>query len=317
MNYVLLGKTGLRVSEICLGTMTFGKETDEKNANAIMNYALERGINFFDTANIYNGGETEKIIGRWISPHREHIILASKVHFPTGQGPNEHGSSRRHIILEVEKSLKRLQTDWIDILYFHHWDTETPIEESLGAVSTLIEQGKILYAAASNFAAWQAEKALGVAEHKGLARIMILQPMYNLLKRQAEVEILPMALAENLAVCPYNPLAAGILTGKYLRGETGRLNENEMYKKRYADSSYTEITTRFVQFAEQVGYPPAALALAWVKYHPAVTAPIIGARNLDQLKDTLRCLDISLSPDEYASISSLSPQPPLATDREK
>ena len=315
MKYVAFGNTGIRVSPVCLGTMTFGKEADEPTSRALMDRAFDAGINFFDTANIYNKGLTEEIVGRWLPSRRDAIVLASKVHFPTGAGPNDRGSSRRHILREVDKSLKRLQTDWLDILYLHHWDTETPIEETLSALTTLVENGKVHYCGVSNFAAWQTMKAIAAARAGRWAPIACIQPMYNLVKRQAEVEILPMAASQHLAVCPYNPLAAGLLTGKYRRGETGRLDENPMYKYRYADPVYAEVAARFVDHALTQGQSPAALAVAWVMAHPAVTSAIIGARSLEQLNDTLGCLDIALDPDRRAEISALSIEPPPATDR--
>ncbi len=311
-----LGKTGVSVSEICLGTMTFGNEADEATSAGLMDHAFQAGVNFFDTANIYNGGRSEEIVGRWLKGRREAIVLATKCHFPTGDGPNERGSSRRNILLSVEKSLARLGTDWIDLLYLHHWDSNTAIEESLAAVDALVRQGKVLYAAASNFAAWQVMKAAGIAERRGFGPITAIQPMYNLLKRQAEVEILPMAQSEGIAVCPYNPMAAGMLTGKYLRGEQGRLDVNQVYKKRYGAEHYPEVSRDFVVYAQERGVSPAALAVAWVASHPAVTSAIIGARNLDQLRDTLGCAAIALTAEERAEISALSPAPPLATDRE-
>lgn len=315
MDYVNFGPTGIRVSPLCLGTMTFGKEADRPTAFAIMDRAFDRGINFFDTANIYNKGVTEEMVGEWLGPRRHAVILASKVHFATGDGPNDRGSSRRHILIEVERSLKRLRTDWLDILYLHHWDPHTPIEESLAGMTALVDQGKVHYCAVSNFAAWQTLKACAAAAARGFAPIVAVQPMYNLLKRQAEVEILPMAQSEGLAVCPYNPLAAGLLTGKYHRGERGRLSENEMYSLRYGDPSYHEIAGRFIEHAGALGRSPAALAVAWLLAHPAVTAPIIGARNLEQLDDTLGCLEIPLSPEERDRISALTPAPPVPTDR--
>ncbi|HOZ46920.1 MAG TPA: aldo/keto reductase [Candidatus Hydrogenedentes bacterium] len=316
MKYVPFGRTGIRVSQLCLGTMTFGKEADEATSVKIMDRALDVGINFFDTANVYNNGLTEEIIGRWMGPHRESIILASKAHFPTGDGPNERGSSRRNITLSVEKSLKRLGTDWLDVLYLHRWDDETAIEESLEALGDLIARGKVLYAAVSNFAAWQTMKALGVAAMASrAATITAIQPMYNLVKRQAEVEILPQAQAEGLAVCPYNPLAAGLLTGKYQQGQSGRLHESDMYKERYKSQQYWTVAEAFAGYAREHGYSPAALAVAWVASHPAVTAPILGARSLEQLNDTLGCLDIELDQQARATVSALSIDPPLATDR--
>ena len=211
----------------CAWEPYFGKEADESTAFALMDRAFDAGINFFDTANIYNKGLTEKIVGKWLTSRRDAIILASKVHFATGTGPNDRGSSRRHILTEVDKSLDRLGTDWLDILYLHHWDAETPIEETLSALTTLVEKGKVHYCGVSNFAAWQIMKAVAASESGGYAPITCVQPMYNLVKRQAEVEILPVAASEGLAVCPYNPLAAGLLTGKYFRGEKGRLDENQ------------------------------------------------------------------------------------------
>ena len=317
MEYVLLGKTGVRVSELCLGAMTFGNEADEQASAAIMNRAVEAGVNFLDTANVYNGGLSEEIIGRWIGPHREDIVLATKAHTPTGPGPNERGSSRRNVTLAVEKSLRRLQTDWIDILYLHLWDEDCALEESMAALNTLVEQGKILYPAVSNYAAWQTVEALRVCERRNFAPITTIQPMYNLVKRQAEVEILPMAQAQGLAVCPYSPMGAGLLSGKYLRGETGRIDVNEMYKKRYGDPDYPEISKRFIAHAQERGDSPAALAVAWVMSHPAVTSPIIGARNVEQLEGGLAAAGIKLSAEERGAISALSPEPPLATDREK
>lgn len=316
MDYCYMANTGVRVSKLCLGTMTFGNEADEETAKAIMDKAYDTGINFLDTANVYNKGVTEEIVGRWIGKKRESVVLASKVYFPTGSGPNERGSSRRNIIRSVEKSLRRLQTEWLDLLFLHHWDPHTAIEESLSAMTTLVEQGKVLYPAVSNFSAWQTMKALGVARQGNLRPIIAIQPMYSLLKRQAEVEIFPLAESERLAVFPYNPLGAGLLTGKYLVGESGRLHESEMYKRRYADPEYVEVTKQFVSKSRETGVSPAALAVAWVSSHPAVTSTIIGARNLAQLEDTLGCLDIGLGTEERAAISALSPAPPLATDRE-
>ncbi len=317
MRYVLLGRTGVRVSEVCLGTMTFGNEADETASVAIMDRAVELGVNFFDTANVYNGGLTEEIVGRWLVAHREEIVLATKAHFPSGPGPNERGSSRRHLRLSVEQSLRRLKTDWIDVLYLHHWDDDADLLETLRALNDLVREGKVLYPAVSNFAAWQLVKAVQLCEREGLARIAAVQPMYNLLKRQAEVEILPAAASEGVAVFPYNPLGAGMLTGKYLKGQTGRLSRNQMYQRRYGDPDYNEIVRRFVAYAEKRSVSPAALAVAWVNAHPSVTASIVGARNVDQLNDTLGCLDIELSAEEWAEIGALAPEPPLATDRER
>jgi aryl-alcohol dehydrogenase-like predicted oxidoreductase len=316
MRYVRFGQTGIKVSEICLGTMTFGNEADEDLSRRIMDRAFEAGVNFFDTADIYTRGTTEQIVGRWLKERREAIVLATKVHFPTGKGVNERGSSRLHILRGVEASLKRLQTDHIDVLYLHHWDEETPLAESLGAMDHLVRQGKVHYVAVSNFSAWQTVKAIECAKSNDFAPVCALQPMYSLVKRVAEVEILPMAAHEGIAVCPYNALAAGLLTGKYNRGETGRITVHPMYAERYKDPSYLETAAKFCAYAKKCGVTPAALAVAWVVSHRAVTSALVGARNVEQLEQALASQDISLTPDEREEISALSPAPPLPTDRE-
>jgi len=316
MEYRFLGKTGIQVSEICLGTMTFGNEADEATSKQIMDRALDAGINFFDAAHNYNKGVTEEIVGRWIGPHRHEIILASKVFFPAGGGRNDKGTSRRNIIRTVEKTLQRLQTDFLDLLYLHYWDENTDPVITLQALNTLVEQGKVHYCAVSNFSAWQTVKAVETAKALGLAPIVACQPMYSLVKRQAEVEILPMADHEGLGVVPYNAIGAGLLTGKYLEGGAGRLTETEMYRQRYENPGYVETTKRFVAHARERGLSPAALAVAWVLAHPAVTSPIVGARNIAQLDDTLACTGIRLTPEERAAITAFSPDPPHATDRE-
>ena len=224
MRYAQFGRTGVQVSELCLGTMTFGNEADEAESIKIMDRSYDAGINFFDTADVYNGGVTEEITGRWLQGKRDRIVLASKVHYPTGDGVNDKGSNRLHIIRGVEASLQRLQTDWLDVLFLHHWDDTVPVEDTLAAVDTLVQQGKVCYGAVSNFSAWQTMKAIGAAQSRNLAPVHAIQPMYSLVKRQVEVEILPLAEAEGLAVCPYSPMGAGLLTGKYQRKEKGRID---------------------------------------------------------------------------------------------
>jgi aryl-alcohol dehydrogenase-like predicted oxidoreductase len=316
MNYVRLGRTGLLISPVSLGTMTFGNEADEATSRRIMEYAIERGINFFDGAHNYNRGATEEIIGRWMGSRRSEIILSSKIFFPSGGGRNDEGISRRNIIRACEISLKRLKTDYIDLLYLHHWDETVPIEESLAAVETLVQQGKAHCVGLSNFSAWQAMKAIGVARQRGLTPVSVMQPMYSLVKRQAEVEILPLAEHEQIAVVPYNALGAGLLTGKYAQGGTGRITETEMYRQRYQNPVYGEIAERFAAYARMRDLSPAALAVAWVMAHPQVTSALLGARSIEQLEEALTCLDIALSPEQRAEISALSIEPPLATDRE-
>lgn len=318
MEYRFLGKTGVKVSKLCFGTMTFGNEADEETSAVMYRRCRDAGINFFDSANIYAGGQSEVILGRLITGHRDEVIITSKAFFPTGSDVNARGASRRHLRLAVEASLKRLNTDYIDIYYIHHFDDVTALEETLRGLEDLVRQGKIIYPAVSNFAAWQIEKALGIAERHGWTPLACIQPMYNLVKRQAEVEILPMAQAEGLGVVPYSPLGGGLLSGKYgatRQPEKGRLVENPMYRTRYGEAWMYDVAERFTQFAQAHGFEPAALAVAWVASHPAVTAPIIGARNLDQLEGVLKALDIHMTSDLREQIASLSPTPPPATDR--
>jgi aryl-alcohol dehydrogenase-like predicted oxidoreductase len=318
MQYRTLGRTGVRVSPLCMGTMTFGDLADEAESARMFNRCREVGINFFDCANGYANGRSEAILGRLIADCRDDVVITSKVGFPQGEDVNNQGASRRHIRSQVEVSLKRLNTDRIDVYFIHRFDDLTPIEESLRALDDLVHQGKILYPAVSNWAAWQIAKALGITACHGLARIEVLQPMYNLVKRQAEVEILPLAQAEQIGVIPYSPLGGGLLTGKYAstaKAPAGRLVENGMYAVRYGEALYHEIAEKFAAYSRERGYAPATLAVAWVMSHPAVTAPIIGARNLEQLEASLGALDVNMTPVWRAEISALSYTPPPAHDR--
>jgi aryl-alcohol dehydrogenase-like predicted oxidoreductase len=277
----------------------------------------EAGINFFDCANVYAEGRSEEILGKLIAAGRDELIITSKVYGATGTDINARGSSRRHIRAAVEASLRRLDTDYIDIYFLHHFDQDTPLEETLRALDDLVREGKILYPAASNFAAWQVAKALGISAREGWARFECIQPMYNLTKRQAEVELLPMAQSEQIGVITYSRLGGGLLSGKYgssRRPASGRLMENQMYQTRYGDAGYYDVAERFTAFARERDLEPASLAVAWVASHPAVTAPIIGARNLEQLEGSLKALDIDMT-ELRAQISALAPEPPPATDR--
>ena len=318
MQYRILGRSGVKVSSLCFGTMSFGDIADEAESARMFRRCREVGINFFDCANTYAGGASEEILGALIADCRDDIVLTSKAVSRTGPDINQGGASRRHIQLAVEDSLRRLKTDRIDVYFLHHFDADTPIDECLRALDDLVRQGKILYPAVSNWAAWQVMKAQGIAAQNGLARIECLQPMYNLVKRQAEVEILPMAQAEDIAVIPYSPLGGGLLTGKYAPESTpaaGRLVENAMYQKRYGVGDYYQTAAAFTAHAHERGLHPATLAVAWVMAHPAITAPIIGARNLAQLEASLAALDVTLTADWYAEISALSTAPPPAHDR--
>ncbi len=318
MEYKFLGNTGIKVSTLCFGTMSFGGDADEETSAAMFRRCREVGINFFDCANVYQGGCSEEILGQLIADCRDEVIITSKVYFPTGSDVNARGASRRHIMRAVEDSLRRLKADHLDLYFIHRFDDCTPLEETLRALDDLVRQGKILYPAASNFAAWQVAIALGISAKEGWARFECLQPVYNLVKRQAEVEILPMAQSQNLGVITYSPLGAGLLTGKYgpsRRPGSGRLVNNKMYQTRYGEEWMYEVAQRFGDFARERGFEPAGLAVAWVASHPAITAPIIGARNLTQLEGSLRALEIQMTPELRAEISALSPEPPPATDR--
>ena len=318
MKYKLLGKTGVEVSELCLGTMAFGGAADKKESSKMFNVCRDAGINFFDCANVYEKGLSEKILGELISDSRDQVIITSKVYFPMGKDVNARGGSRKHIMSAVHESLKRLKTEYIDIYFLHRFDDLTPIEETLRAMDDLVSSGKILYLGASNFAAWQVAKALGVSERNGWSRFECIQPMYNLVKRQAEVEILPMALSEKVSVISYSPLGGGLLSGKYgvdKIPKDGRLIENKMYAERYSDPNMYQIAENLILLAEEQNCSPISLAISWVASHPAITAPIIGGRNADQLEPSLRSLDINMTEELRNLISGLSPEPPLATDR--
>jgi aryl-alcohol dehydrogenase-like predicted oxidoreductase len=297
--------------------MSFGSDADEATSGAMFARCLDAGINFFDTANSYTNGRSEEILGRLIQGKRDDLVITSKVCSAVGPGPNDRGISRRHIMLQVENSLRRLQTDRLDIYFLHHFDAKTPIEETLHALDDLVRQGKILYPGVSNWAAWQIAKALGVSALHDWARFECIQPMYSLAKRQAEVEILPLAQSEQVGVIAYSPLGGGILTGKYVgeKPDQGRLLTNAMYQKRYADQMYAEIAARFSEYAKEQSIHPATLAVAWVMAHPAITAPIIGARNVAQLEASLAAADLTLDAEQYAAVSALSYEPALATDR--
>jgi aryl-alcohol dehydrogenase-like predicted oxidoreductase len=316
MEYRLLGRTGVKVSQLCFGTMSFGDTSDENESARMFNRCRDVGINFFDCANGYAEGRSEEILGRLIADCRDDLVITTKVGFPHGSGVNNQGASRRHVQLQVEDSLKRLNTDRIDVYFIHRFDPDTPIEAVVRALDDLVRQGKILYPAVSNYSAWQIAKALGVSACGGLARFEVMQPMYNLVKRQAEVELLPLAQAEQIGVIPYSPLGGGLLTGKYTATQgQGRIVENAMYAVRYGEALYHEIAGKFAAHASEKGYHPATLAVAWVMSHPAVTAPIIGARNLGQLEPSLAALDVNMTPEWRAEISALSYEPPPANDR--
>ncbi len=318
MELTWLGRTGVRVSKLCYGTMSFGGDADVAESGRMYRACREAGINFFDTANVYSQGRSEEILGDLIAGERDELIITSKCRGQMGSDPNAKGTNRRHIAQAVEASLRRLKTDRLDVLFMHHWDPATPLEETLRALDQLVRDGKVLYLGASNYAAWQVAKGLGIAERRGWPRFDVLQPMYNLVKRQVETEILPLAHAEGLGVITYSPLGGGLLSGKFGSGqrpEGARLVTNEMYAKRYGAEWVFETAVQFTELAKARGYDPVSLAVAWVGGHPDVTSPIIGARNVDQLGPALRSVDIPMTDELRDEIAVLSPAPAPATDR--
>jgi aryl-alcohol dehydrogenase-like predicted oxidoreductase len=280
--------------------------------------AREVGINFFDTADVYGQGASEEILGKLVADCRDEVVIATKVFYSTGPDVNAQGLSRRHIVRGVEASLERLGTEWVDFYFVHAFDQATPVEQTLSALDVLQRQGKILYPAVSNWAAWQIATALGISAREGLARFELAEPMYNLVRRQAEVEIFPLAAAEQLGVITYSPLGGGLLTGKYGTGkrpQSGRLVENPRYADRYGLDTDFETADRFTALAHEVGVKPTTLAVAWAMSHPTVTAAIIGGRDLAQLEGSLAALDVEMTDELRQQVSALSPTPAPATDR--
>jgi aryl-alcohol dehydrogenase-like predicted oxidoreductase len=311
MKYTTIGRTGVRVSRICFGTMSFTTYATPDDSKAMFRHAIERGINFFDCANSYAGGRAETLLGECIAAHgcRDDVVLVSKVCRPTGKGVNDQGLSRLHIMREVERSLQRLRTDRIDFYFAHHLDPLAPVEETLRAFDDLRRQGKILYPAVSNWSAWRIAKALGVSAKEGLARFELIQPMYNLVKRQPELELFPLAEAEQLGAIVYSPLASGLLSGAYgvnRAPEKARLKEPR-YAVRYGEAWNYEVADRFTGYARARGIDPAGLAVAWAMSHPAVTAPIIGPDTVAQLDGYIAALDVPMTAAMRAEISALAP----------
>jgi len=313
-----LGRTGVRVSELCFGTMSFGLEADEAGSAAMYKRCRDLGINFFDCADVYSKGRAEEILGRLIKGERDELVITSKCFNQMGGDVNSAGGNRRHVGRAVEASLRRLGTDRVDVLFMHRWEPLAPLEEVLRGLEDLVRAGKVLYLGASNYAAWQIAKGLGIAERRGWTRFDVIQPMYNVVKRQVESEILPLAEAEGLGVITYSPVGGGLLAGKYGPGKrpnVGRVVDKEEYKLRYGEDWMVETAGAFTAFANRMQVHPVSLAVAWVKAHPAVTAPIVGARSVEQLEPSLKALEIEMTPKLRDEISALGRTPPPATDR--
>jgi aryl-alcohol dehydrogenase-like predicted oxidoreductase len=309
-----LGRTGLRVSEVCLGTMTFGNQADERAAFAIMDAAEGAGVNFFDTADVYplggnasTRGRTEEIVGRWLRERgaRARIVLATKCRGAMGPGPNDEGLGRRHMLAACEQSLRRLGTDHIDLYQAHAPDAATPLEETVRAFDDLVRSGKVRYVGCSNYPAWQLAGALFTAERLGAARFDCAQPRYNVLFRMIEDEILPLCRAQGVGVIAYNPLAGGMLTGRYRPGqdvEAGTrftlAGSGEMYRRRYWNEAVLQAVAGLGRFFAARGKSLTHAALAWVLAQPGITAAIVGASRPEQIVDSLRGADLSLDADE-------------------
>ncbi|WP_253769935.1 aldo/keto reductase [Goodfellowiella coeruleoviolacea] len=313
MQYTHLGRTGLQVSRLVLGTMNFGPDTTEADSHAIMDRAVEHGLNFFDTANIYGWklgeGWTEQIVGRWLasSGQRDNIVLATKVYEPMGEGPNTSGLSARHIRQQVEGSLRRLRTDHLDVYQAHHVDRHTPWDEFWQAMDTLVAQGKILYVGSSNFAGWHIAQASEAARRRHTLGLVSEQHLYNLAERSAELEVLPSARDYGLGVIPWSPLHGGILGG-FLRKTHRRATGSDITARRLAALGVDRVRA-YEAFCDELGEHPATVALAWLLHQDGVTGPIIGPRTVEHLDHSLRALDVRLGPDELARLDEIFPGP--------
>ena len=314
MEYRRLGKTGLMVSELCLGTMTFGRELDEDGSRGILDRFLDAGGNFIDTADVYESGLSEKITGRAIKGVRDDVVLATKVRFPMGDGPNDVGLSRKHVMKGCEDSLRRLGTDYVDLYQVHMWDAATPLEETLSALTDLVRQGKVRYIGVSNFTGWQLTKALYVSELRRFEKFVSLQPQYSLVERNIEREVLPACREEGIGVIPWGPLGGGFLSGKYRRGEqppedsriAGAPDEfEEAWRKRNVERNWRTLDA-IGEVSEETGKSYPQIALNWLLRQEGVTAPIIGARSMDQLEDNLGATGWELTPEQVQKLSEAS-----------
>ena len=310
MDYRQFGSAGMRVSPIALGCMTFGREIDEAVSMPIIRRALDAGINFFDTANVYGRGASEEILGRALKGVRDRVMIASKFFGQMGDAPNERGASRYHILTSIEASLRRLQTDRIDLYQIHRFDPETPLDETLRALDDLVRAGKVRYIGCSNFAAWQVVKALWISDLEHFVKFVSVQPRYNVIFREPETDLLPMCVSEGLAVIPYSPLAGGFLTGKYQPGAPippdSRLASAAWYQDIYVKEKNFRVIAALDKYAQARGASKEQLAIAWVMSHPAVTAPIVGARTVAQLETALAALELKMTQEERDAITKLA-----------
>jgi aryl-alcohol dehydrogenase-like predicted oxidoreductase len=323
MDYVRLGNTGLKVSRLCLGCMTYGTPDwrpwvlDEEQSKPFFQSAIEKGITFFDTANMYSLGRSEEVTGRWLKEFakREEVVIATKVNFPMGPGPNEKGLSRKHIMTQVDASLRRLGTDYIDLYQIHRFDYETPIEETLEALNDVVKAGKVRYIGASSMYAWQFARMLAASEKHGWVRFVSMQPQYNLVYREEEREMLPLCKAEGIGVIPWSPLARGFLAGGRAApktGETARAKSDELSPKLYFRDADHAVVQALGEIAAARGLSNTQVALAWVLRNPAITGPIVGASKLHHLDDAVSALGVTLSDEEVARLEApYQPKPVL------
>ncbi|SLK05406.1 MULTISPECIES: aldo/keto reductase [unclassified Paenibacillus] len=309
MEYRRLGNSGLRVSALGLGTNAFGKRADDPTSIRIIHTALDQGINFIDTANIYAGTESERIIGQALAGRRENAVLATKAGLPRHEGPNGRGSSRYHLQQELEHSLRRLQTDYVDLYQIHTFDPHTPLDETLRTLDDMVTSGKVRYIGASNYAAWELMKALGTSELKGYVRYISAQTSYSLADRTPELELVPMCLDQGVGIIPYFPLAGGILTGKY-NGEAGvpsgsRADTDPAFN-RFLLEHNIKLGEQVSEKASAYGCSPSVLSLAWLLARPAVSTVIVGATSTEQLEHNLASLDMKLTDDIISQLDQLS-----------
>ena len=312
MDYSHLGKTGVSVSRICLGTMMFGGPTDEIHSREIISKAIDAGVNFIDTADMYNAGQSEIVVGKAIADRRDQIVLATKGRQPTGDGPNDRGASRLTLMRALERSLVRLDVDYVDLYYVHAPDNETPIEETLRAMDDMVRSGKVRYIACSNFRAWQLAEALWCSDKLNLNRFCCVQPLYNIVNRDIEVELLPLCHQHQVGAVCYSPLARGILTGKYKAGESppdgsrAARNDRRMQQAEWRDASL-QVASQIAARCEQRGVSASQFALAWCLANSNITSAIVGPRTIEQFTDNLGCLNVTIDNEDEAFIDGLVP----------
>ena len=313
MEYRRMGRSGLKVSEICLGTMTFGHGTDEAEAKRMVDLSFDAGVNFFDTANSYAEGQSEILLGKALKGQRRDAVVATKFFNPMGSGPNDSGMSRVHIMQAIEDSLERLQMDYVDLYYIHHVDSQTPLDEMLRALDDLVHQGKVRYIACSNYQAWRLSEALWTSDTGNLARFECYQPQYSLVVRDIEQELIPLCQFKGLGVVVWSPLSGGFLSGKYKPGERmvqgTRSEEAWAYPQRSFAANADETLTTLLEVADDLGRSPAQVALRWVLEQPAITSVIVGARTTDQLQDNLGCADFRLEGEVLSRLNEVSHLP--------